>query len=89
VNKNATIVTFNAGSSSIKFGLYLITNDILSCMVQGGIFNLDSLNQESHTDDKPTTVKLVVIKQHGEKESALLPQVENHEQAVAYLLNWL
>jgi len=36
VNKNATIVNFNIGSSSIKFSLYIITNENLSYMVQVG-----------------------------------------------------
>jgi len=79
VKNNAAIVTFNAGSSSLKFGLYVDNSEGLSCITQGGILDLDS-----------QPVFEISHKNKNQKQSPQnLPQVTSHAQAINWLFNWL
>ncbi len=79
MKNNAAIVTFNAGSSSLKFGLYVGNGEDLTCLTQGGIADLDSqpVFEISHKNEKQNQLR------HD------LPQVTNHTQAITWLFNWL
>lgn len=79
MKNNAAIVTFNAGSSSLKFGLYVDNSEGLSCITQGGILDLDS-----------QPVFEISHKNKSQKPSRQnLPQLTSHAQAISWLFNWL
>lgn len=79
MKNNAAIVTFNAGSSSLKFGLYVDNSEGLSCITQGGILDLDS-----------QPVFEISQKNKSQNQSRQnLPQVTSHAQAITWLFNWL
>lgn len=79
MRKNTAIVTFNAGSSSLKFGLYVSNGENVTCLTQGGIADLDSqpVFEISRTNENQNQSRLE------------LPQLTNHEQAITWLFNWL
>ncbi|HEB83164.1 MAG TPA: acetate/propionate family kinase [Gammaproteobacteria bacterium] len=74
MNSHDAIITFNAGSSSLKFGLYTGRDEALACMLHGSIRDLGEAAVFEHSTGK---------------EAQRLPQLENHEQALAWLMDWL
>ena len=73
-NRQQALITLNAGSSSLKFALYTADPKQSEPLTRGAISNLDQ---------QP---KMSVENQTAEH---LLPDINNHQQALAYLLGWL
>lgn len=73
-NKQQALITLNAGSSSIKFALYAVGQKQPQGLARGAISDIGQ-----HT-------KLSV---ENQATDLLLPEIHSHQQALAYLLNWV
>jgi len=73
-NRQQALITLNAGSSSIKFALYAFGQKQVERLTSGTISDLDH------------SAKMTV---ESRATDLLLPEINNHHQALVYLLDWV
>ncbi|VAW61862.1 Acetate kinase [hydrothermal vent metagenome] len=82
VNTDNAIIVLNAGSSSLKFGLYSASNKNAYCFTQGSISNINDVHGHSPSFEIKHTKYFKPIVES-------LVQIKTHTQALAFILNWL